>query len=439
MLPYQDLPLGCLFLDFNSFFASVEQQENPYLRGKPMIVVPLEADTTFAIAVSKEAKAFGVKTGTRVGDAKQICPQLKVVQARPRVYKAYHEAIRVTSQNILPEAHVHSIDEMSYNLIGNERRPSEAARLAHQMKKLILKEIGEWMTCSVGIAPNRFLAKSATEIEKPNGLVILESKDLPGRMLELKLTDIAGINTRMAARLNAHMIFTVQDLYSASKDQLREAFSSIVGERWWYLLRGYELDEEPSRRKSLSHSHVIAPQHRNDHDCYQLLVRLISKAASRLRSENLLAGNMRISVYGREKSWEPVVDFSPQCETGWFVNELKNLWQNRSFIKPFQAGVTFSKLATADLVTPSLFDSGLDARIISKTVDGMNQKFGKNKVFLGSSEKARDSADEKIAFGKTWLFSEGKGDNDWQTQVDELLHQENPSLPEESFAFGQLY
>lgn len=421
MIPVCDLPLGCLFLDFNAFFASVEQQENPNLRGRPIIVTPLEADTTCAIAASREAKACGIKTGTLVSEARRLCPRLTVVTARPKVYKSYHEAIRVTAEKILPEAHVHSIDEMSYNLIGEERKPQNALKLAHAMKKQVLQDVGSCLTCSVGIAPNSFLAKVATEIEKPNGLVILEAKDLPGRMLEIQLNDIAGINYRMARRLNSHMIFTVEDLYAATAEQLREAFSSIVGERWWYLLRGYELDKDESRRKSLSQSHVMAPEFRNEPDCYQLLVRLISKAAARLRSEGLLAGSMRVSVHGRDQSWDSVMDFSPQCETGFFVNELKLIWPSRTFLKPYQAGITFSKLAEPDFVTPSLFNSGIDARKVSGTVDSLNQKFGKNTVYLGSSQKAKDAADEKIAFGKTWLFSEGCGDNNWEKQTRSIL------------------
>ncbi|KXK13248.1 MAG: Nucleotidyltransferase/DNA polymerase involved in DNA repair [Armatimonadetes bacterium OLB18] len=113
-----------MYLDLNAYFASVEQQERPDLRGRPVAVVPMIADTTFVIAASYEAKRFGVSTGTRVGDAKRMCPGLVLTPARGRVYVQYHDRILEAVERILPIERVCSIDEMYFKLLGEERRPA---------------------------------------------------------------------------------------------------------------------------------------------------------------------------------------------------------------------------------------------------------------------------------------------------------------------------
>ena len=147
-----------LAIDFDSFFAAVEQQERPELRGKPIAVCPVMADTSFVIAASYEAKAFGVKTGTRIGEAKVMCPGLILLDGRPRLYSAYHKRVLEVVENVLPIEEVCSIDEMRFRLLGDEREPEAARKLALRMKEAIYQGVGRCMTCSIGVAPNAFLA-----------------------------------------------------------------------------------------------------------------------------------------------------------------------------------------------------------------------------------------------------------------------------------------
>lgn len=418
-LPINQHPLSVLFVDFNSYFASVEQQERPELRGKPVIVVPMDVDTTCAIAASQEAKKLGIRCGTNVADAKQRCKDLVVVPVRPKLYKGYHEAIREVLQTVLPEQAVHSIDEMSYGLIGDERKPEQARKLALQMKEKLAHHIGPWVTCSIGVASNSFLAKMATELQKPNGLVVLEADALPGPFLDLKLTDFCGINRRMAARLNSSLIFTTKDLYAASPLKLREAFGSIVGERWWYLLRGYDLPETKTERKSLSHSHVLPPELRTEEKAKQVMLRLIHKAAMRLRSAELWSERMSVKVSGFKKSWEEEIRLPASQDATTFGNAFELAWKRRDFVGPRQVSVNFTHLQRACEVTPSLFDERQigdvikDQKRVSEAVDEINKKFGKHSIYLAGIAEAKDSAEERIAFNKTWLLSEGKGDDDW--------------------------
>jgi DNA polymerase IV len=412
-LENKDRRLRYLFLDLNSYFASVEQQERPELRGKPTAVVPVMADSSFVIAASYEAKRFGIKTGTQIGEAKQMCPDLQLVDGRHSLYAAYHRRVLEAVENVLPIEEVCSIDEMRFRLIGTETTPQCAVELAQRLKETIYERVGECLTCSVGIAPNSFLAKVGTELQKPNGLVTIEASDLPEKLYTLKLTDFPGINRRMKTRLNAAGIFTTQDMCEAERDELGFAFGSIIGERWWYLLRGYDLGHDTHDRKSLGHSHVLPPEKRTDQGCREVLLRLLHKASARLRANGLWAGGMAVTVGSFKKSWSVKIKVPPTQDTVTLTEHLVEAWASRDFVGPRSVAVTFYDLKESSEVTPSLFDSTVDRSLFSHAVDGVNKKFGKNKVYLAGLEGAKDAAQEKIAFNKTWLFSEGKDDNEW--------------------------
>ena len=165
--------LRWLFFDLNSFFASVEQQERPELRGRPVAVVPSATDRTCAIAASYEAKAHGIKTGTKIYDAKTLCPDLVCVLARHDVYVDYHARVFAEVARHIPVDKVCSIDEGACRLSPPDQNAAAATTLAHQIKAGLKACIGPFVRCSIGIAPNMFLAKVATGMEKPDGLTIL--------------------------------------------------------------------------------------------------------------------------------------------------------------------------------------------------------------------------------------------------------------------------
>src|SRR5215469_13572726 len=177
--------LNWLFVDLNSYFASVEQQDRPELRGKPVGVVPMLADTTCCIAASYEAKAFGVRTGTIVADAKRLCPDIVLVEGRHELYTEYHHRIVESVESCLPMTAVCSIDEMACRLMGRERPLLAAMELGRKVKQTIGERAGEWMRSSVGLATNRYLAKVASDMEKPDGLIALTLDILPEALRRL--------------------------------------------------------------------------------------------------------------------------------------------------------------------------------------------------------------------------------------------------------------
>ena len=220
-----------LFLDLNSYFASVEQEVRPELRGRPVGVVAVETDTTVCIAASYEAKAFGVKTGTMVKDARQMCPEMVFVEARHEIYVDYHHRIVEAVESCLPVTAVLSIDEMACRLIGRERPLMAAMRLAQRVKQAVKDQVGSTLRSSVGLAPNRYLAKIASDMEKPDGLVALTRDILRDALVGLELRDLPGVGVKTEKRLNEKGVRSMADLLkildgAQGRDQTGELFTS---------------------------------------------------------------------------------------------------------------------------------------------------------------------------------------------------------------------
>mgnify|MGYP000851214433 CR=1 FL=1 len=195
------MPLRSLHIDLNSFFASVEQQHDPSLRGKPVGIVPLKTEATGCIAASYQAKAFGVRTGTSVPEARRLCPGIILVPACTERYVKAHHAIIAAVDTVWPVHKIWSIDEIECRLTGVQQSRPQAERIARRIKRAILSRVGQCLTCSIGIAPNQLLAKLGSDLQKPDGLVIIEEHELPQRLYPLRLNELVGIGPRMEQRL----------------------------------------------------------------------------------------------------------------------------------------------------------------------------------------------------------------------------------------------
>jgi DNA polymerase IV len=250
-----------LFLDLDAFFASCEQQEAPALRGKPVIVVQTLTDSAVAIAASYAAKAFGIKTGTLVREARRLCPGVIAVQANHRLYTDYHERILKAVDTCLPVEKVCSIDEVACKLTGTERQVPVARELALKLKRALRDQVGECLTCLIGIAPNVFLGKVGSDLQKPDGLVVITKDDLPEILLRLELQDIYGIGERMEQRLHRAGILTVEELWNATPLRLRRVWGGgINGVLFHQMLHGVDIQPPSSRySKSIGHQHVLEP------------------------------------------------------------------------------------------------------------------------------------------------------------------------------------
>lgn len=404
--------LRWLYVDFNSYFASVEQQLRPHLRGKPVIVVPVMTDSTSAIAASYEAKALGIKTGTRVWEAKEICPRIEIVLANHEHYIDFHERIIDEVEKHIPVTVVASIDEVACQLMENEADPDIAVEIAHSIKDGLAKNIGEFVKCSIGIAPSKYLSKIATDLKKPDGLTIIEAKDLPGKLMKMKLRDLPGVGPNMEQRLLAHGITSLAQLWERDASQLRKVWGNLWGERMWYYLRGIDLPDQETSRSTIGHSHVLGPTLRPQERARFVSRRLTSKAASRLRREGYYASRLSLSVR---------VQNGPRCgiearffraqDSQTFLHVLEELWAQmakETCGAPLKKiSVTLYGLIAQHELEPELFDVLPDvdlkarakAEQVSRALDMLNHRYGRDTVSLGMlPSEGRSFSGTKIAF-----------------------------------------
>lgn len=413
LVPPKDLQW--LYVDFNSYFASVEQQMDPCLRGKPVAVIPVETETTSAIAASYEAKAYGVKTGTPVWEARKMCPGLICVLGRHDHYVEFHERILDEIDRHIPVTKVCSIDEMACRLMKNEMSMQRTTEIAASIKAGIAKNIGAYVRCSIGVATSKYLAKVATDMQKPDGFTVLKPGEEAERLLTLKLRDLPGIGPNMEQRLNNAGIYDIKKLFSLSPKHLRAVWGSIWGEKMWYYLRGYDLPDEETERGSVGHSHVLSPEMRPPAQAYNIARRLTMKAAARLRRMEYYAGAYSVSFRVENG---PRLGLEARCEPSQdsftFLQLLDEIWhelqKESKGARIKKVNIVLHGLAEAKniQVQPDLFDilkpkAETKQRVknekISEAMDALNRKFGRDTVLLGmTAGKASASTGSKIAF-----------------------------------------
>jgi DNA polymerase IV len=415
-----------LFLDLNSYFASVEQEVRPELRNRPVAVVPSLVDTTCCIAASYEAKAYGVKTGTMVKEAKELCPQIIFVEGRHELYTEYHNKIVEAVWTCIPVTAIRSVDEMVCQLIGRERSLLAAMDLGRRIKEAIRTQVGSTLRCSIGLAPNQYLAKVATDMEKPDGLVALTKDVLKEALPTLDLQDLPGVGARMEKRLNEKGIWTMTDLLTVlerdhGREQAGELWGSVWGERMWHWLRGDEVVEEDRVvAKSMGHQHVLAPVFRNPEGAWAVAHKLLHRAAMRMRGDKLWASRLGLTMafvgQGRVRGSSP---FGPSRSESWsaeirllecqdnptLIAALRKLWstrpQGRDYQQPFFLSVVLNGLVPDLAHSLTLFDAqdGTEERLqLTSAMDTLNNKYGVSTVAPAAMMAAFDSAPTRIAF-----------------------------------------
>jgi DNA polymerase-4 len=402
-LPSANSILRWMLIDMNSYFASVEQHLRPDLRDRKVAVIPVESENTCVIAASYDAKCCGVKTGTRVRDARRLCPEIALVKARPDVYVRTHHAILRSIDQCLPVHKVYSIDEWTIRLLGEEQKQERAVALGRRIKRQLLHDFSPWLTCSIGIAPTRLLAKIASELKKPDGLTVLDPNELPDRLEHLSLDDLSGIGHGMLARLDAHGIRSVEDLWMLDRQQAIGVWGSACGADWWAGFHGYDEPELSTRRRSMSHSSVLDPKFRNDQGAHGIIIRLLCRLGARLRHDGYFAQYLRVHLKNiRGRSWHEEVALPCVQDTPTLLEKFQRLWQQRILDSepPIKVGAEVTGLVPASQVPCPLFSEIEKPRIVSQAIDRINQRWGTSTVYFGSMHGFRHSMDDKIAFGR---------------------------------------
>jgi DNA polymerase-4 len=424
--PTQPDRFAFLHIDLNSFFASVEQQLHPEYRGRPLAVVPTMADTTCCIAASYEAKALGIKTGTQVGKAKEICPEIVLIEGNHGEYAEYSRRIAKAVDLCCPVSHTPSIDEMVCELMGREQEPPRARAIALEIKQSIYKHVGVALRCSIGMAPNRYLAKIASDMQKPDGLIGLLPSQLPRAIAHLDLRELPGVGARTEVRLHEKGITTMKQLLALDRTGMHGLFDSVWGDRMYHWLRGADTGDDGAPvstgvQKSLGHSHVLGPEHRSQEGSWAVAHKLLHKASMRLRMEKFYAGSMAVTIryqLTREQaarmkskkhfsgikhsSWGMEARFRPCQDTLTLLEVLRGVWRQRpqgvELERPFFVGVTLRDLIPESEFQESLFGDEGNRGELSATMDKLNLKYGHTTLHFAGMLPARESAPTRIAF-----------------------------------------
>ncbi|WP_281299720.1 MULTISPECIES: hypothetical protein [unclassified Iodidimonas] len=401
--------LECMYIDFDGFFASVEEQARPALRGRAIGVIPFEhATATIVIAANAKAKRFGVKTGTDVVEARRLCPEIALVPQSPDLYARAHHKLILEIESVLPIDVVCSIDELACTLKAEDQ--ADPHQLARRIKDRIRDRVGPYVTCSIGMAPNRHLAKIASDMNKPDGLTILYPDDLPGPLLDLELDDLPGIGRQMQRRLNAAGIWSLSDLWDTQPKQLRALWGNVNGERFWYALHGYAVQAEATQKSMFGHGRVLPPDRRGYDDASDYSRLLTIKAARRMRRERFLARRFGLWLMMKDDRWSGEMPLAESNDDHSSLHALEQLWQRARANLPPGLRVVRVHVAHYDLVpeghrqldllTPETHQSER-WRKISTIIDQVNAKYAATVISQGVwAPPPGGYAGAKIAFSR---------------------------------------
>ena len=395
-----------LHIDLNSCFASIEQQARPRLRGRPVAVLNRRTEKTCVITASYEAKACGVKVGMRFSDALKLCPDIIAVESDPAKYRyVYHQLLDIMNDY---SAHVRmkSIDEGVIDFHETSQLIVERGmvEIGLELKQRLRNEVGRAMRCNVGIAPNRFLAKTAAGLHKPDGLDVIDHTNLRATFEKMKLTDLTGIAEQNKHRLNSVGIYTPLEFLDAPANVLEEmVFKSINGRAWHQRLRGYEVDKIDSDLKTVGRQFVLDRFDLNHHQIQQRLHHLSESVGSKLRRQNKVARGVRIYAKVFDgPTWKAhhlaELPFYSDQAIFQIVSGLFRSAPNR--IR--EIGISCYHLADGLGDQLSLFGDELAReRAVVSAVDDINQRYGDHTIHSADTLKVYDIVKQKIPFGST--------------------------------------
>lgn len=468
-----------MHIDLNSCFASVEQQANPFLRGKPVAVAAYTSPGGCILAASREAKRMGVVTGLRVRDGKTLCPDLVVLPPDPNKYRFVNRQLLKLLRGYTDNLEVKSIDEMALNFVGapsfrkriekyeevfasnisenpksqipitkqilksNNSIFAKAATgkqnlnclefgawkldvvwnlelgnwnfkdfkyyitvqvmkdIGQEIKNRIKTEVGEWLTVSIGISANRFLAKTASNLHKPDGLDVITKDNIESTLRSLKLEDLCGIKGGYGGRLRMCGIDTAMKFYEASIKDLRIAFASIVGYYWWLRLHGYEADDRQFERRSFGHSHALyVPYTTRDKKLHQILCQLTEKMGTRLRRAGYAAGGIHVACLFGHGFWHKgrKLKYPLYANTDLYKEALNIL--NLSENNPVKI-LSVSCFALTPYRNEQLdfFVDNTRKRNLTTAVDDINNRWGDLSVSSGRVLTGKRKVLDRISYG----------------------------------------
>ncbi len=400
-----------MHIDLNSCFATVEQQARPKLRGKPIVVVNRKGTNAAIVTASYEAKAQGIQMGMRMREARALLPSLIAVETDPPKYHFVYQRLVRILQDYSPSVVMKSIDEgiidFTDTRVSINTRP--LAEIGREIKSRLKSEIGNYMTCNIGIGPNRFLAKTAAGLNKPDGLDEINHKNLREVFAAIKLTDLTGIARRNQKRLNAVGIFTPLEFLDAQESTLSQlVFKGKPGQDWYQRLRGWEVDAEPTKLGVVGRQYVLDGFDLSREDILRRLQFLSFSTGAKLRLKHKQARG--VYVYARTRDygkWAAHYLFEQPLERSDIIYEtVRQLFDQApaaSLIK--EIGVSCYHLSDVNISQPSLLEAPrFTSSSLTHLLDDLNTRYGASTLQPASVVGLEKLMKQKIPFGSTRYF-----------------------------------
>ena len=394
-----------MWIDINSAFATTEQQAHYHLRHHPVGITNRISPECCIITASYEAKARGVKTGCRRSQALKLCPDLILVESDPPKYNAVYNKLFAIMQSYSDDCDMKSIDEGYINLRGTKYNTlDKLTALGYKIKNRVKTEIGDYMTINVGLGPNRFLAKLAAGLHKPDGMDVIHDQNLTTIYRSLKLEDLTGIARQYGRRLRCAGINTPLDFLAAPETFLRrQVFHGVAGTYWYQRLRGYEVDDYQTTLSVIGRQGVVDQNGNDDSYLSACLHYLVENVGLKLRFRNVAARGVCVwlIMQSGEHYHKKTLSSSP-LTSNWSIWQIaKPLLTNRPAGRVRCMGVYLYNFTKPNPDQLSLVtDIGRDYRL-TKAIDSINAAYGTATIHSAHSTIGANRIKQKVPFGST--------------------------------------
>lgn len=394
-----------LHVDLNSYFATIEQQQNPFLRGKPVGIVK-DLGRTCIIAASQEAKKFKVKTGSSTFAARQVCPHIILIKADFNKYFYYTKRFYDLIQSFTPQVHLFSLDEAFLDATDSLDFYGSAEALAEQIQNQIFSQMGNWVTASIGIAKNYMLAKLAGEFASRGGFFRITKKNLDQALYQSQLTDICGIGSRISKKLQNTGITNILQVRNLSDRILKERFGPFWGPELKRISFGqnshlFSFLDVNQYMKGVGRTITGFKLCDDEQKIRQTIRNLIEEATSKIREMDMAGRHLLIFLQGQNQTWyrQQTLKYyvrHPDEVFNLLYNGFYKHWQ-RTF-KIIRFGVRIDKLLPTNKITQSWLPGWKKRENLWQAVDIINQKYGLFSVRSGTLLKSKIIRPEVTGF-----------------------------------------
>lgn len=402
-LDFNSSPSTVMHIDLNSCFATIEQQANPLLRNKPIAVAAYDTPNGCIVAPSVQAKKLGIKVGMRVKDSRLLCPDLIVLSPDPDKYRAVHRSLQKILSDYTPAVVPKSIDEFVLDLAGTPALCRGLFIIGQEIKNRIWQEVGDYLTVSIGLGPNRFLAKTASNLHKPDGLDEINKDNFLKIYESLSLTDLTGIARQNAIRLSSIGIYTVLDFFHADLRLLHSAFKSISAYYWLVRLRGWEVDDVDWGVKSFGHSYSLLKFVTKAEDLAPILSKLVEKVGFRMRESSYQAKGVHLGLLFKDHEyWHQGISLDQPVFLSQDIYRVAyRILSHSPYHLPVRnLAVSCFNLSPRNSLQLGLFEDRLKKERLVNALDDINDRWGNFVITPAIMAGTQTAVCDRISFGK---------------------------------------